>query len=155
MNFEEPRITPGYFATLRQPLLVGPRIHARRRARGSPRWRSSISPSPSDSTVRRRTRSVARIGDGGGNDTKIDTTIVGVVGDIRHQNLRTDMGAAVYRPYLQDEASRRRCRSTCAPPRPPKTVEAAIRQAIHQLDPTLVVDGLRTMDEAGRSQRLR
>lgn len=29
----------------------------------------------------------------------------------------------------------------------PKAVEGAIRQSIHQLDPTLVVDGLRTMDE--------
>ncbi len=29
---------------------------------------------------------------------------------------------------------------------PPETVQASIRQAIHQLDPTLVVDGLRTME---------
>jgi len=29
----------------------------------------------------------------------------------------------------------------------PETVEPAIRQVIHQLDPTLVVDGLRTMEE--------
>jgi ABC-type antimicrobial peptide transport system permease subunit len=31
--------------------------------------------------------------------------------------------------------------------RAPETVEGAIRQAIRQLDPTLVVDGLRTMEE--------
>jgi ABC-type antimicrobial peptide transport system permease subunit len=29
----------------------------------------------------------------------------------------------------------------------PETVEPAIRQVIHQLDPTLVVDGLRTMED--------
>jgi ABC-type antimicrobial peptide transport system permease subunit len=29
---------------------------------------------------------------------------------------------------------------------PPETIEPAIRQTIHQLDPTLVVDGLRTME---------
>ncbi len=69
-----------------------------------------------------------------------------MVGDIRHQNLRTEMGPAVYRPYLQDEH----------PPgleiyvrtiQSPKTVEGAIRESIHQLDPTLVVDSLRTMEE--------
>ena len=31
--------------------------------------------------------------------------------------------------------------------RPPETVEAAVRQAMHSLIPTLVVDGLRTMEE--------
>jgi putative ABC transport system permease protein len=30
---------------------------------------------------------------------------------------------------------------------PPETVESTIRQAIHRLDPTLVVDGLRTMQQ--------
>ncbi len=29
----------------------------------------------------------------------------------------------------------------------PENVEGTIRQAIHELDPTLVVDGLRTMDQ--------
>jgi hypothetical protein len=86
------------------------------------------------------------IGEGGGADAKPDTTIVGVVGDIRHQNLRTEIGPAVYRPYLQEQhpgGVEVYVRSA----RPPETVEAAIRQTIHQLDPTLVVDGLRTMEE--------
>ncbi len=56
------------------------------------------------------------------------------------------MGAAVYRPYLQDEHPGgleiyvRTAQS-------PKALKASIRQTIHQLDPTLVVDGLRTMEE--------
>jgi predicted lysophospholipase L1 biosynthesis ABC-type transport system permease subunit len=85
------------------------------------------------------------IAEGGGADVKLDTTIVGVVGDVRHQNLRTEIGPAVYRPYLQQEhpgGVEVYTRSM----RPPETVEAAIRQTIHQLDPALVVDGLRTME---------
>ena len=76
---------------------------------------------------------------------KFDTTIVGVVGDVKHQNLRTDMGAAVYRPYLQQphpDGVQMYARAT----QPPENVEAAIRQTIHHLDPTLVVDGLHTME---------
>jgi ABC-type antimicrobial peptide transport system permease subunit len=68
-----------------------------------------------------------------------------VVGDVKHENLRTDIGPAVYRPYLQQEhpgGVQVYVRTT----QPPETVEAAIRQTMHQLDSTLVVDGLRTME---------
>jgi predicted lysophospholipase L1 biosynthesis ABC-type transport system permease subunit len=67
------------------------------------------------------------------------------VGDIKHPDLRTDIGPAVYRPYLQDKHPTGVQIYLRATPSP-ETVEAAIRQTIHQLDPTLVVDGLRTMD---------
>jgi ABC-type antimicrobial peptide transport system permease subunit len=85
------------------------------------------------------------LGEGRGIDVKIDTTIVGVVGDVKHQNLRTDIGPAVYRPYLQQQhpdGVQIYARSA----QPAETVEAAIRQTVHQLDPTLVVDGLHTME---------
>jgi ABC-type antimicrobial peptide transport system permease subunit len=77
---------------------------------------------------------------------KFDITIVGVVGNIRHTDLRTELGGAVYRPYLQDKhpggvVVYLRTAQTA------ETIEPAIRQAMHQLDPTLVVDELRTMEE--------
>jgi len=68
-----------------------------------------------------------------------------VVGDIKHLDLRTELRPAVYRPYLQNphpDGVQIYVRTA----QPPETVEAAIRQTIHQLDPTLVVDGLRTME---------
>ena len=74
-----------------------------------------------------------------------DLTIVGVVGDVKHQDLRTAMGPGVYRPYLQNPhpvGVQIYVRSA----QPPQVVEPAIRQSIRRLDPTLVVDGLRTMD---------
>jgi hypothetical protein len=82
---------------------------------------------------------------GGGDSAKLDTTIVGVVGDVKHQDLRTDMGFAAYEPYAQMEhpvGVQIYARSDG----PPGTIEPAIRVAIHQLDSTLVVDGLRTME---------
>jgi putative ABC transport system permease protein len=145
MNFEEPWITPGYFATLRQPLLVGREFSAAD-AQGQPKtaivnlsFAKRFFGSPQNALGR-------AIVEGGGSDGKFDTTIVGVVGDIKHADLRTEIGPAVYRPYQQQKHPGGvvvYARAAQAP----QTVEAAIRHAIHQLDSTLVVDGLRTMDE--------
>jgi ABC-type lipoprotein release transport system permease subunit len=74
-----------------------------------------------------------------------DTTIVGVVGVVKHADLRTDMKAAVYRPYLQ-EKHHVGVQVYLRANQPPETVKSAIQRTIHQLDPTLVVDGLFTMD---------
>ncbi len=56
------------------------------------------------------------------------------------------MKEAVYRPYLQQKHPGGVVVYTRTA-HAPEAAKAAIRQAIHQLDPTLVVDGLRTMDE--------
>jgi predicted permease len=145
MNFEEPWITPGYFATLRQPLLVGREFSAAD-AQGQPKaaivnlsFAKRFFGSPQNALGR-------AIVEGGGSDGKFDTTIVGVVGDIKHADLRTEIGPAVYRPYQQQKHPGGvvvYARTTQAP----QTIEAAIRQAIHQLDSTLVVDSLRTMEQ--------
>jgi putative ABC transport system permease protein len=144
MNFEQPRITPGYFATLRQPLLAGREFTAAD-AKGQPSvavvnvaFAKKYFGSPQNAIGR-------QIGEGGGNDVKYDTTIVGVAGDIRHTDLRTQLGPAVYQPYLQQKHATGvviylRTAQT------PEMVESGVRLAIHQLDPTLVVDGLRTME---------
>ena len=145
MNFEQPNITPGYFTTLHQQILVG-REFTPADAKGQPSvavvnlaFAKRFFGSPQNAVGR-------AIADGGGDNAKYDITIVGVVGNIRHTDLRTELGGAVYRPYLQDKHPGgvvvyvRTAQS-------PETIEPAIRQVIHQLDPTLVVDGLRTMEE--------
>jgi ABC-type antimicrobial peptide transport system permease subunit len=69
-----------------------------------------------------------------------------VVGDIRHTDMRTPLGPAVYQPYYQMKHATgvsMYLRTTQSP----ETVEPAVRQAIHRLDPTLVVSELRTMEE--------
>ena len=150
MNFEQPRITPGYFATLRQPILAG-REFSLADAKGQPSvavvnaaFAKKYFGSPQNALGR-------QIAEGGGNDVKYDTTIVGVVGDIRHTDLRTPLGPAVYQPYFQMKhpgGVEMYLRSV----QPPEDVEGAVRQAIHSLDSTLVVSGLRSMqDQVDRS----
>jgi predicted permease len=145
MNFEGPWITPGYFATLRQPLLAG-REFTLSDAKDSPQV-AIVNISLAKRFFGSAQNALGRaIGLGGGDGTKTDITIVGVVGDTKHTDLRTDIGPAVYRPFVQQPhpgGGDVYVRTA----QPPESVEAAIRQAIHQLDPTLVVDGLRTMDE--------
>ena len=145
MTLEEPWVTPDYFATLRQPLLAGREFTASD-AQGQPKVaivNLSFAKRFYGSAQNALGHSLA---EGRGNESKLDTTIVGVVGVVKHQDLRTDMREAVYRPYLQlkhPTGLQVYVRTAGAPASTP----AAIRQAIHQLDPTLVVDDLYTMEE--------
>ncbi|HMD77724.1 MAG TPA: ABC transporter permease [Terracidiphilus sp.] len=144
VNFEEPWVTPGYFATLKQPLLAGREFTAAD-TKGQTKVavvNLSLARKYYGTPQNALGRSLAE--DRG--QTNFDTTIVGVVGVVKHADLRTDMKPAVYRPYLQDKHPGGVMVYVRTVP-PPETVEPAIRQAIHRLDPTLVVDGLRTMDE--------
>ncbi len=145
MNFEEPRINPGYFTTLRQPLLVG-REFTVADTKGQPEvavvnlaFAKRFFGTPQNAIGR-------QIVQGGADDNKFDTTIVGVVGDIKHSDLRSPLGPAVYEPYLQQKHPGgvvMYLRTSG----PPEALEGAVRQTIHQLDSTLVVDGLRTMED--------
>lgn len=145
MNFEEPWVTPGYFATLQQPLLAG-REFAPSDAQGQPKVAIVNLTFAKHFYGSGQAALGHSIGEGRGNDAKLDTTIVGVVGVVKHQDLRTDMKEAVYRPYLQQKnpgGVEVYVRTAGAP----AAAKPAIRQTIHQLDPTLVVEGLYTMDE--------
>jgi predicted permease len=141
MGFESPWVTPGYFVTLKQPLLAG-REFTSADGLGAPKvaivnlaFAKRFYGSPQNALGR-------VVGDG---DTPDIITIVGVVGESKHTDLRTVLGPAVYRSYFQQKhlgGGQIYLRTA----QPPATAEPAIRQTIHQLDPTLVVDGLRTME---------
>jgi predicted permease len=145
MNFEEPRITPGYFSTIHQPLLVG-REFTPADTKGQPdvavvnlAFAKRFFGTPQNAVGR-------HLMEGASDKENFNITIVGVVGDIRHTDLRTPLGPAVYQPYFQQKHPGGVTVYVQTSP-PPNTLESAIRQTIHQLDPTLVVDGLRTMEE--------
>lgn len=145
LHFEDVRLTPDYFATLRQPVLAG-REFTPADAKGQPQV-AIVNLSLARRYYGSAQKALGRIlGEGRGSDVKLDITIVGVVGNVKHENLRTDMGPAVYRPYLQAKHPLG-VQVYMRTSELPATVKGDIRQAIHRLDPTLVVDGLRTMDE--------
>lgn len=144
MHFEEPSITPGYFTTLRQPLLVG-REFTEGDAKGQPgvavvnlAFAKRFFGTPQNAVGR-------LIGKGGGGDTKFNITIVGVVGNSRHTDMRTPLGGAIYQPYAQMQHPTG-VAIYAHTTQQPEIVLAAIRPAIHQLDSTLVISDLRTME---------
>ena len=144
MNFEEPWIASSYFAALKQPLLVGREFTAAD-VQGQPKV-AVVNLAFAQRFYGSAQNALGRaLAQGSGDDVKPDTTIVGVVGNIKHTDLRTDIGPAVYRPYLQ-QPHPGGVQIYVRTAQPPEMIEAAIRQAIHRLDPTLVVDGLRTME---------
>ena len=88
MNFEQPRTTSNYFSTLHQPILAG-REFAASDTMGQPNvavvnlaFARRFFGSPQNAIGR-------AIAEGAGDDIKYDTTIVGVVGNIKHTDLRT------------------------------------------------------------------
>jgi putative ABC transport system permease protein len=142
-TFESPDVTPGYFATLRQPILVG-REFNEADAKGAAKvavvnlaFAKRIFGTPQNAIGHLIVEDTSP-------DAKPDTAIVGVVGNIRHTDLRTELGPAVYRPYAQmkhPDGVQFYVQTTQSP----EASEASIRKAMHDLDPTLVVSGLRTM----------
>ncbi|MGA8673002.1 MAG: ABC transporter permease [Terracidiphilus sp.] len=145
LHFEDVRLAPGYFATLRQPILVGREFTAADTKGQTPV--AIVNLSLAQRYYGSAQKALGRVlAEGRGPDVKPDTTIVGVVGDVKHENVRTEMGPAVYRPFLQQKHSlgmQMYVRTTADP----AGAKGAIRQTIQRLDQTLVVDGLRTMDE--------
>jgi predicted permease len=145
LSFEDARVTPNYFATLRHPLLVGREITSSDAA-GQPPV-AVVNLALAKKYYGSAQNAIGRlIAEGRGKEIKFDTTIVGVVGDSRHTDLRTPLKPAVYRPYAQQKhpgGVEVYVRTSQAP----EAIEPAIRLAIHQMDPTLVVDELRTMQE--------
>jgi len=145
MDFESPWITSDYFATLRQPILAG-REFTPADTKGSPLV------AVVNSTFAKRfygnpQNALGRlIAQGGGNDVKLDTTIVGVVGDIKHESMREAPRGTVYRPYFQ-QPHPGGLQLYALTAQDPVVVESTIRERIHRLDPKLVVDDMRTMEQ--------
>jgi len=143
-TFESPDITPGYFATIRQPILVG-------REFTPADTKGAAKVAVVNLTFAKRFYGIPQnaighlIAQDATKGQKPDTQIVGVVGNIRHTDLRTELGAAVYRPYAQKDHPGG-VQFYVQTTQSPETAEAAIRKVVHDFDPTLVVNGLRTME---------
>jgi predicted permease len=144
MRMETPWITFGYFATLKQPLLLG-REFTSADAKDQPKV-AVVNLALAKRYFGSAQNAMGRVIAEGAGNVKLDTTIVGVVGDAKHQDLRTEIFPTVYRPYVQREHPGGvvfYVRTAQAP----EAIESSIRRTMHDFDATLVVDSLRTMEE--------
>lgn len=144
VDFEAPWVTAGYFAALQQPILAG-RGFAASDAKGA-ELVAVVNQAFAKKYFGSPQNALGRMIQEGGPGTTAGTRIVGVVGDVRHFDLRTELGPAVYRPYLQ-MTHPVGVQVYVRTEQSPEAVEPAIRKAMQDLDPTLVVDGLSTMEQ--------
>ncbi len=145
MTVQRSTITPGYFLTLKIPLVAGRLIADQ-----------DNSPTAKSVIVNERfarafygdpRQAVGRyFGWGGGPGTKTDVQIVGVARDAKHASVRGDIARTVFEPLLQNlrpGAMTFYLRTT----QPPKNAEGIIRMAMRELDAKLPLNALRTMEE--------
>lgn len=144
MDVELPFVTPGYFSTLGIPLLAGREFTA-----GDAAQTQKVAV-VNESFARHYFGSARNaLGHYVGRHDKPDSLIVGVVRDSRHTNPRDPVVRTLFRPALQ-------IGDTAGSPSgfafyvrtwmPPDAAMNLLRQTIHNNDPKLVVDNLRTMD---------
>ena len=85
---------------------------------------------------------------GSGTDSKFDIEIVGVVGDTKHAQMRSEIVPTVYRPFFQDEHPQAGFMQYYVRTwQAPEAAETTIRHTVQQTSPKLVIDTMRTMDE--------
>jgi putative ABC transport system permease protein len=73
------------------------------------------------------------------------STVIGIVGNVRHSNLEDAPPPQVYRPFWKDDANRAYIAIHAT--LPPSQMIPAIRDAVRTIDPTLAVADIQTMDQ--------
>ncbi len=144
MDVELPFVTPGYFSTLGIPLLAGREFTS---ADAATAQKVAI---VNESMARHFFGSARNaLGHSIGRHDKVDTVIVGVVKDSRHQSPRDPVTRTMYRSALQigDEAgSPSGFAFYVRTQQPPDAAINLIHRTLHATDSKLVVDNLRTMN---------
>ncbi|HYC32142.1 MAG TPA: FtsX-like permease family protein, partial [Gemmatimonadales bacterium] len=142
--------SPGYFETMRIPVLEGRGIEEQDRA-GAPgaavvnrtlarqAW-------PGESPIGKR------ILMGGGATDSVWRTVVGIVGDVRHRGLDVAPQPEIYLPHAQFPAGTgtalRSLRLVVRSEGDPAALTAAVRAAVAELDPDVPLAEVQTMEEA-------
>ncbi len=145
VDVETPWITPGYFTALGIPLIAGRDLTEADTAGAAKAAivNQSFAVKYFGSPQKALGHSIAQ---GAGNKVSLDTQIVGVVGDAKQHGVREGVVRTLYRPFAQDPGANNlvfyvRTAQT------PETAENTIRAALYGLDPKLVADSMKTIDE--------
>jgi putative ABC transport system permease protein len=137
------RVTPEFLSTIGVPLLMGRMLNDDDHAT-SP-WVIVVN----DAFVKRifpTEDPIGKVLDAGfGNPDDKMSTIVGVVGDVKHEGLVVDAEPTIYFPYAQHPVGRMQVAVRSAVP--PASLSAAVRRAVKELDGTIPLFGVRPMVE--------
>jgi len=144
ISLEAPWVTPGYFSTMGIPMLAGRDFTEQDKA-GKPQV-VLVSSNFARHYFGSPQNAVGKLLQHHIRNGKSPMQIIGVVGDSRHVDMRTEPKETLYRAALQlpEPGFLQYYVRTWQSPEP---TEANIHAAMQQLDSKLVVDGLRTMDE--------
>jgi putative ABC transport system permease protein len=145
VDVETPWVTPGYFASLGIPLIAG-RDLTEADSTSAPKV-AVVNQSFALKYFGSPPKALGHLlAQGAGDKVTLDTQIVGVVGDAKQHGVREGIVRTLYRPFAQDPRANNLTfyiRTAQAP----EIAENTIRSALHALDPKLVADSMKTMDE--------
>jgi putative ABC transport system permease protein len=148
-------VSPGYFRTVGLTLLEGREFQASD-TRDAPKV-AIVNEAFARYFFSGRSPLGRHMSQGGSSSPKLDIEIVGVARDSQYDNLREKVGRFYYIPYDQDSSHQRMIyflRTSQAP----EALAGAVRAAVAQLDPTVPVLNLKTMqvkiDESIYTDRL-
>jgi predicted permease len=145
-------VMPGYFRTMRIPLLFG-RDFSQRDARwmpdkeGDPDYRVAIANQRFVQKYFRGRNPIGRhVGFGGNPGTATPFEIIGVVGTAHYVGIRDEAEPQLFFPLLEDRTPRTLSVYVRTSSRP-ETLFGSVRTAVRALDQSLPIYELRTMDE--------
>jgi len=144
MNVESPRVSPGYFSTMRMTLIAGREFTEQ--DRDSSHKVAVVNESLARHYFGEPQRAIGHYYCKGAGDVKPDTEIVGVVKDAKHTGIRQEITRTTFTPYLQ-ESDPGAMVFYVRTWQSPESAEATIRSAMQTLDSKLVLDNFRTMQE--------
>ena len=144
MDTEQPWVTSQYFTTMQVPLQAG-RLFTDDDDLGKASV-SIVNASFAQHYFGSPQAALGHVINFGSTETPENSTIVGVVGDTKHQGIRSPVKRTAYRPLFQSPQPNF-ITYVARTWQPPSAAESTIRTAMQQLDSKLAMGQLHTMDE--------